>query len=179
VKKLENYLLIKDFMFDDLNQKHKSKMIEKFKKDVIDNPDEKKIYSNTLYEDPTYTSIISNSFLKIIEKEFTVSDITNPIRTCIYVQNNNISSNVWHNHVNTSTINAVFYIDPPQHGGELQLLLSNICYSIKPQKNKIYIFPYWMDHRPTPQIDTEWRISVNIEYMCNARPILKKHNLLW
>ena len=156
MKKLENYLLIKDFMFDDLNQKHKSKMIEKFKKDVID-----------------------NSFLKIIEKEFTVSDITNPIRTCIYVQNNNISSNVWHNHVNTSTINAVFYIDPPQHGGELQLLLSNICYSIKPQKNKIYIFPYWMDHRPTPQIDTEWRISVNIEYMCNARPILKKHNLLW
>ena len=174
---LDNYLLVKDFEFDELNQAHKSKMIEKFKHDKIDNDFEKGY--NTLYDDPAYTSIISRGFLELIDREFTVSDSVNPIRTWIYVQNNIRSNNVWHNHVNTSTINAVFYIDPPQEGGELQLLLNNTIHSVKPEKNKIYIFPYWMDHRPSSQVDPEWRISVNIEYMCLKRPILKKHNILW
>lgn len=174
---LDNYLLIKDFEFDDLNQAHKSKMIEKFKYDKIDN-DSGGGY-NTLYDDPAYTSIIKNSFLEIIEEEFVISDPVNPIKTWIYVQNNIRSNNVWHNHVDTSTINAVFYIDPPKKGGELQLLLNNTIHSVKPQKNKIYIFPYWMDHRPSSQDDPEWRISVNIEYMSLKRPILKSHHILW
>jgi len=174
---LDRFLLVKDFEFDELNQAHKSKMIDTFERDK----DNRKLGKghNSLYADPAYTSIISNAFLNLVDEEFVVSDPVSPITTWIYVQNNVVSTNIWHNHVKSSTINAVFYINPPQEGGELQLLLHNTMYSVKPEKNKIYIFPYWMDHRPSSQVDPEWRISVNIEYMCLKRPILKKQNILW
>ena len=51
--------------------------------------------------------------------------------------------------------------------------------TINPIPNKIYIFPYWMDHRPLPQKDSEWRISVNVEYKCNMRPIVRDTGAMW
>ena len=93
---LDNYLLIRDFEFDRMNQMHKSRMIEKFIKDKIDN-DEGGGY-NTEYHDSIYTTIISDVFLKIVNEEFTVSEKLNPIQTWIYVQNNEQYNSVWHNH---------------------------------------------------------------------------------
>ena len=113
---LDNYLLIKDFEVNDLNKLHKSRMIEKFIKEKIETKDFSQGY-NIEYYDEAYTSIISKKFLEIVHEEFNVSEKLNPIQTWIYVQNNKHSNNVWHNHVNTSSINAVYYIDPPAEFG--------------------------------------------------------------
>ena len=165
---LDNYLVIRDFDVDELNQIHKSKMIEKFIKEKIETKDFSKGY-NIEYYDEAYTSIISKKFLEIIHDEFNVSNKLNPIQTWIYVQNNRHTNNVWHNHVNTSSVNAVYYIDPPAEGGGLQLTLGGRDHTIKPEINKLYLFPYWMEHRPLPQESKDWRVSVNIEYLCLQR----------
>ena len=175
---LDNYLLVKDFEFDRMNQMHKSRMIKTFVENKIEANDLGSGY-NTEYHDSIYTTIISDAFLKIVNEEFTVSEKLNPIQTRIYVQNNEQYNSVWHNHANTSSINAVYYIDPPSKSGGLQFSLAGKEFTIQPEKNKLYIFPYWMDHRPLPQEDKEWRISVNIEYMCLQRPIYKKLDVLW
>ena len=175
---LDNYLLIRDFEVNDLNQLHKSRMIEKFIKDRIETKDTSQGY-NTEYYDVAYTSIISKKFLDIVHEEFNVSEKLNPIQTWIYVQNNKHSNNVWHNHVNTSSINAVYYIDPPAEFGGLEMSLDGRKFTIEPEVNKLYLFPYWMDHRPLPQESNNWRISVNIEYLCFQRPIYKKTDTLW
>ena len=174
---LNNYLLIKPFNFEKLNRHHKNKMVEKFKKD--------KIFQridggyNTCYTDQEYNSIISEAFSKIVQENFTVSQLLNPIRTWIYAQTNEHWNSVWHTHVKTSSVNAVYYIDPPRRGGGLNLRFNGIEHIIHPKPNLIYIFPYWMEHRPLPQEDADWRISVNIEYMCDRRPVVKETETIW
>jgi len=34
-------------------------------------------------------------------------------------------------------------------------------------------------NRPLPQEDDEWRISVNVEYKCNMRPIVRSNGAMW
>ena len=89
------------------------------------------------------------------------------------------SNNVWHTHVSTSSINAVYYIDPPKQGGGLSLRYLGEETIIQPEPNILYIFPYWFEHKPEPQEDEDWRISINIEYMCNLRPIVKETGVMW
>lgn len=174
-----DYFAILDFDFEELNKIHKPKMLEKFKYDKIDN----NVGSgyNTLYDDEEYTSVISKSFEKVIREEFEVSEKLKPIQIWIYCQNDNYFNCVWHNHANTSTINAVFYIDPPsqEEGGGIQHSYGGVNYITNPEKNKIYLFPYWMDHRPLPQSSEEWRVCVNLEYFCKERPIWRKNKILW
>ena len=171
------FLLCKPFDFNELNKIHKSHMVEKFKKDKIN--EEYVNGYNTIYDDDAYTSIISKAFLNIVEKNFIVSSLTRPIKTWIYVQNNVHSNNVWHTHVSTSSINAVYYIDPPKRGGGLSLRYLGEETIIRPEPNMLYIFPYWLEHKPEPQKDEDWRISVNIEYMCDSRPIVKETGVMW
>ena len=175
----DDYLAIRDFNFEELNRIHKPKMLAKFKHDKIDN----KIGAgyNTLYDDEEYTKIISEAFEKVIHENFEVSEKLKPIQTWIYCQNDEHFNCVWHNHANTSTINAVFYIDPPQalEGGGIQHLFEGENCITNPENNKIYMFPYWMDHRPMPQLSEEWRVCVNLEYFCKERPVWKENNFLW
>ena len=174
--------MILPFVVDEINQQHKQAMIDKFIYDRIDrkgqlkgNPD-RPVY-NTSYDDPEYKSIICNKFINLIKDNFDNLDHQiNEVMPWIYVQNNIHYKSEWHNHDRTSTINAVFYIDPPKDGGELCIsyppVLGNVV-MVKPEVNKIYIFPYWLYHKPMPQKDSHWRISVNLEYHCSPRPIIK------
>ncbi len=182
-----NYIITKTFDFEELNNQHKNSMIEKFKQDKLTPRLQENGLSvaggsfgyNTLYDDTEYTSIISKAFINVVESTFEVSPLTRPVRTWIYVQNNKHFSSVWHSHVTTSTVNAVYYINPPKRGGGLNLrhdLIENIIY---PKSNTLYIFPCWLEHRPLPQEDDEWRISVNIEYMCDRRPVVKETGTIW
>lgn len=178
---LDHYLLVIPFDFQELNKIHKSYMIQKFKRDRLEGPSydlQKKGY-NTLYDDEAYTSIISKAFTAIVKENFIVSSQLAPIKTWIYVQNKENWSSVWHTHVSTSTVNAVFYINPPEKGGGLSLRLNGVETTIQPKPNYLYVFPYWMEHKPNPQEDEDWRISVNIEYVCSQRAIVKETGVVW
>lgn len=166
------------FEVDEINQAYKGDMIKKFIHDKIENNSKESGY-NTLFDDPVYTNTIKNKFLKVIEDKFRVSNQLSEIKTWIYVQNNQYYNSVWHNHVTTSTINAVYYINPPEVGGELELTMNAQSYKFKPQINYLYLFPYWMEHRPVVQESPDWRISVNIEYLCEQRAIVKETGILW
>lgn len=174
---IDDYLITKSFDFEQLNIRHKDRMIKQFKQDKIYNNNGRGY--NTLYDNDEYTTIISNAFLEIVNKTFEVSPSLNPIKTWIYAQTNNHWSSVWHNHVSTSTVNAVYYIDPPKRGGGLNLRYQGMEHIVHPKPNTLYLFPCWMEHRPLPQEDDKWRISVNIEYMCNMRPTIKGDEVIW
>ena len=118
-----NYILSVPFEVDEINQSYKGDMINKFIHDKIENNLGGGGY-NTLFDDPVYTNTIKNKFLKVIEDKFWVSNQLSEIKTWIYVQNNQYYNSVWHNHVTTSTINAVYYINPPEVGGELELTMN-------------------------------------------------------
>ena len=110
---LDKYLIIKDFNFAKLNTAHKSSMIKKFKKDKLSSEHITGGY-NTEYDDEAYRRTIEKAFLNIVEDTFRVSDPFAPVKTWIYVQNKEHFNSVWHTHVNTSSVNAVYYIDPPK-----------------------------------------------------------------
>jgi len=175
-------LMILPFVVDEINQQHKQAMIDKFIHDRIENNQTFR-GNNTSYDDPEYTSIISNKFLNLIKDNFdNLGDQINEVELWIYVQNNIHHRTGWHNHATTSTINAVYYIDPPKDGGEIQFFYprgDEKELTVKPEVDKIYIWPYWLYHRVLPQKDSSWRISVNLEYYCKTRPIIKSKNLLY
>ena len=173
-----NYIMAVPFEVDEINQAYKGDMIKKFIHDKIENNSKESGY-NTLFDDPVYTNTIKNKFLKVIEDKFWVSNQLSEIKTWIYVQNNQYYNSVWHNHVTTSTINAVYYINPPEIGGELELTMNAQSYKFKPQINYLYLFPYWMERRPVVQESPDWRISVNIEYLCEQRAKVKETGILW
>lgn len=177
---IENYLIAVPFPADDLSLKYKDDMVAKFRKDKIENIDDDRGY-NTEFDNELYRNNVASEFLKVVRNTFEVSEHLRDIRTWIYCQNNQHNRSVWHNHMNTSTVNAVFYIDPPeeQDGGGLEVCLGQNVFTIPVKKNFIYMFPYWMDHRPLAQKSEKWRVSVNVEYFCNTRPIVKKNGVLW
>ena len=89
----------------------------------------------------------------------------------------------------SSTINAVFYLSLPKDGGGIQFIYQGEHLTLQPQINKIYLFPYWLQHRPLPQEDADYRICFNLQYMCKMRPVHKiagnwfskdeKTNVIW
>ena len=95
------------------------------------------------------------------------------------MQDNKTSHVNFHNHQNTATINATFFIDPPRIGGEMAFLMGDEKYLLKPKINKIYLSPYWIYHSPLPQKDDKIRISVNLEYFCQSRPKHKLTGDIW
>jgi len=134
---------------------------------------------NEEYCDKTFVNIISQKWIDIVHKNFIVGPLCRPVRTWIYVQNDKTNVIAFHNHASTSTVNGVFYIDPPKKGGETQFIFYGKKSIIKPEINKIYFWPYWLEHTPLPQKDHKWRISVNMEYYCRERAIVKKTGVWW
>jgi len=133
---------------------------------------------NVHYQNDEYQKYIEEKYLNVIHSLFDVSEQLNEIKIWTYIQDAIRSNNYWHNHLTTSTVNSVYYIDPPNNGGELEIhFFDNICIPIK--KDTLYLFPSWMEHRPLPQQDEKIRISINIEYMCRSRPVMKIGNVMW
>ena len=174
---INQYFIEQDFFIDELSQKFKEKIIDQFLKEISSlGP---KSHNVEFYHNE-FTTVVGDKFQEVVHTLFDVGEILRPVKTWIYLQNNETFSSHWHNHLSTSAVNAVFYIDPPQNGGELEC-----CYNVEerfkitPRANKLYLFPGWMPHRPLPQEDCSWRIAVNLEYCCRERPILKKNSVIW
>lgn len=112
---------------------------------------------------------------KIIETHYWVGEKLLDLGLRVYIQNNKENTSFLHAHAwNPGTLAAVFYVDPPEKGGELVFTdTTNFEFKLKPQRNKLYVFPMWLLHKPLPQEDEDYRICFNWAYGGNVRPTHK------
>ena len=122
---------------------------------------------------------------KVIHDLFIVDNTTSDILFNLYIQQNSLNKGNYHNHIHLkASICGVFYTKIPKEGGEFSIIHPpTFTYEkpliIKPQINKIYLFPSWLYHRPLPQKDETPRICININYLSLHRPIVKGYNIMW
>lgn len=80
-------------------------------------------------------------------------------------------SGVIHNHLKTSTINSVYYLNIPklstEEKGSISFFKNGKIFTYKPNNDDLLIFPDYLDHKINNyDIDEEWRISINMEITC-------------
>jgi len=130
---------------------------------------------------PTIATIY-NDFLTICKRNFdNLQIVPNNKAVCwAYVQNKEKFNSVWHNHKRTASINAVWYPKVPDPTGTLSIRDGEGVTDIAVQEGYIYFWPYWMDHKPNAQKNSnDWRVSVNIELFTSTRPVHKETNTIW
>ena len=76
-----------------------------------------------------------------------------------------------HNHINTSTINSVYYLNIPEsvtyEKGSITFFEEEREFTYKPNNNDLLIFPNYLDHRINNyNTDENWRVSINMEIKC-------------
>lgn len=171
---IDNYIEMFDFDFSYLND-----FKPEFVKQYIENVDASKGY-NVLYKNDALDRT-KNIFEECVKDNFKVSEKLNPPKAWLYCQNNKSNFNILHNHIRTASVNGVIYISPPEdNGGELFYLdETGTAKILKVEENKLYLFPGWMLHKPEPQQSPDWRVCINIEYLCSSRPLSLATNLLW
>lgn len=72
-----------------------------------------------------------------------------------------------HNHIRTSTINAVFYLKMPKEDGGISVIYNDQKFVFLPDEFEMIIMPSWMPHEPMPHNSLQNRISINMEIACN------------
>lgn len=88
-----------------------------------------------------------------------------------------------HNHLNTSTINSVYYLNVPEstsiHHGSISFLLNGDKFTYKPKNGDLLIFPNYLDHKINYLNDEEYRISINMEIKCeeSAEELFSRINI--
>ncbi|MGC1302599.1 MAG: hypothetical protein WA840_09515 [Caulobacteraceae bacterium] len=101
-------------------------------------------------------------------------------RNCFaYVQNNASGASVWHDHLQTSTINGVYYLSVPDPSGQLWFMFREHVLKTTPEQGWLYLFPRWLLHKPVPQRSPDYRVSLNVELISNECPILRDEPCRW
>ena len=71
-----------------------------------------------------------------------------------------------HDHHNTSTINAVYYLNIPsnmEEQGRLEIYNQGRVDAFYPETGDLVIMPSWLPHRPCDHDSNEFRIAINME----------------
>ena len=82
-----------------------------------------------------------------------------------------------HDHLETSTINTVYYLQIPKidnhYCGKIRFLINNEWEDYQPKPNELLIIPNCLVHDTTFHNTEEWRISLNFEIITNNKLYLK------
>lgn len=125
--------------------------------------------------DKDYKDFFKNLYIKFFENSKTLfGDFTtsNNNDACWSYASNKFDhgAGVLHNHVNTSTINSVYYLNVPQtasiDNGSITFILNGNIFTHKPENGDLLIFPDYLDHQINFLDDIEYRISINMEIKC-------------
>lgn len=178
-QEISSFIHSYDFEISEYIKPHLKDIITQYKNNISNSSTQG--YANIPVFNDEVNETLTNKFLEIAKANYELSPSLDNIgkRAGYYIQNSNQGSNDFHNHLD-STLTFVTYLALPKEGGEIQFThppMGNI--TLKPELNRLYIFPGWMYHRPLPQKDFEWRISVNWGYICKERPIHKFTRSLW
>lgn len=129
-------------------------------------------------EDPNnFFGTLYSEFTCILEKIFgtlTYLESNSPKCYCYVTNNQGYGSNVYHDHLETSTLNGVYYLNVPENtpinSGSISFNYRGRCVSYKPHNYDLLLFPNYLEHKINFSNHAENRISVNMEVLCEEDP---------
>ena len=125
---------------------------------------------------PSAGKCFTESFFKNLFKEIDLAD-RNSTKCWSLCTNKDYWESVPHDHLETSTINTVYYLQIPKIGnnfcGKIRFLINNEWEDYQPKPNELLIIPNCLVHDTTFHNTEEWRISLNFEIITNNKLYLK------
>lgn len=85
-----------------------------------------------------------------------------------YISTKDLFAEVWHHHLRTSTINAVYYLDVPEKESSIDFLCEKTknIFTYYSENDELLIFPNSLYHKPNRFYCDGHRISINLEIKC-------------
>ena len=114
-----------------------------------------------------FFSELYSKFVKVSEKIFGNFNISyKNSNTCwCYRSNKKNTISVYHNHINTSTINSVYYYQLNKNDGIIFLDDSQNKFYYYPKPQELLIFPNYLIHKPMLSEYNKYRYSINMEIL--------------
>jgi hypothetical protein len=81
-----------------------------------------------------------------------------------YITDHTFNKTSWHNHISSSTINGVLYLETQKKG--IYFKHKKKIIHIEPKNGDLLIFPNFLEHCPEVSFN-EKRITLNLEIRCN------------
>lgn len=167
--------LVKDFIVIDNNFKTKIKSV------ILDNMNlhynilKKGGYNFPIVND--YDNFFLETYYKFYDLSVELFGELNPTVNCVgchsYVTDNNgFGINKMHNHLQTSTISACYYLNIPKESIFDQASISFISWETntelmyRPSNFDLIIFPNYLDHKINYSPYTDERITITMEIQC-------------
>jgi hypothetical protein len=129
------------------------------------------------YDPTSFFADLYSKFFKVTYDFFgELNVLPNNSSMCWSYSSNNVDHGpgMVHNHINTSTINSVYYLNVPDsatiENGSIQFFMNNKTFSYRPNRYDLVMFPNYLDHKINYLNDSEYRISINMEILCNNDP---------
>ena len=145
--------------------KHKSNLLNEILSQMNNGGRQVKLKSNKIL------SKIYQNFLEYSQNRFGKLDIIQEPEMWALCTNKDNWKSIIHNHIETSTINAVYYLNIPQidykNVGDIKLLHNDIWYNYTPSENELLIFPNYLTHDTEYNKTEDFRVSINMEIKCN------------
>ena len=145
--------------------KHKSNLLNEILSQMNNGGRQVKLKSNKIL------SKIYQNFLEYSQNRFGKLDIIQEPEMWALCTNKDNWKSVIHNHIETSTINAVYYLNIPQidykNVGDIKLLHNDKWYNYMPSENELLIFPNYLTHDTEYNKTDDFRVSINMEIKCN------------
>ena len=163
-----------NFNYEKMLKLHEDKIIESYNK--LNEGKEQFEHLPSYIEDFDLEEMLLNQFVGLVQENYYAGDFAINTGINVYIQDETfITPPSFHNHVNIpGNICGILYLNPPKVGGEIEFSQEpNTRVFIKPELNKIYLFPSWLYYRHTQQEDTTPRICLNFQYTSNLKPIHK------
>ena len=91
-----------------------------------------------------------------------------------HISDKTFNKTCWHNHITTSTINAVIYIQTVAGAG-----VDFKGFYFEPKPFDLIVFPNYLDHKPRTAKEKRQKISLNLELLCKeeAKNLFKHDNI--
>ena len=115
----------------------------------------------TKYNDYLYNLLIKNS--RKLLNSFTIRDSQLKV-WCYFTGLSNHKEDIWHNHIRTSTINSVVYLQTLKDHG-IKFNMGGEPWYVEPKNFDMLIFPGFLNHLPITS-NVQQRISLNLELKC-------------
>tara|TARA_R110000803_G_scaffold140663_1_gene207192 strand:- start:349 stop:840 length:492 start_codon:yes stop_codon:yes gene_type:complete len=119
-------------------------------------------FLDTKYKNQLYDIVLNESRSRL--KKFYLKD--NNFQCWCYFSDKKYNQTGWHNHISTSTINAVIYLKIPKNNKGINFDINNKIKNFRPKNFDLYIFPNYLEHYPYPSRNGS-RITLNLEIKCN------------